>query len=220
MAVTIRNIIVGAGNLYVAPAGTALPEFRSGEAFNTTMTSTRVDDTTTTAVNEAGGATLGWRHVGGTQEGVEVAYEPDYGEVELDQLKDAALLFNQGIGVSLNTTMAEATLENLVLAWGMATGSIVTDTVVDTETLWLGVPDDNPVERRVVVVGKAPTTAAGAPRDRVYMANRVISVDASSHALRRTEATTFPVSFRLLPDPAQPAGREYGRIVDRSVTPT
>ena len=41
---------------------------------------------------------------------------PDFGEVEVDQLLDSAKIFKQGMQVTLNTTFAEATLENLLYA--------------------------------------------------------------------------------------------------------
>jgi len=47
-------------------------------------------------------------------------------------------------------------------------------------------------------------------------ARRVLNVEASSHSYRRNEATVFPLSFRLLPDPAF-SGAEYGMIVDRQI---
>lgn len=196
MAVTIRNIIVGAGNLYISAADnakTALPTPAAG-----------------TSMNVALEGDAAWRSVGATQEGVEVAYEPDYGEVEVDQLKDAAILFNQGVSIMMNTTLAEATLQNLLVAWGQPSTALTTD------TLALGVPGEAPVERTAAVVGRAPATAAGARRERVYYARRVISIEGSNHTLRRTEATNFPVSFRLLPDPSY-AGSEYGTIVDRTI---
>ncbi len=196
MAVTVRNIIVGAGNLYISAADNAkvpLPVFTSGVSANVTLDSDAA-----------------WRHAGATQEGVEVAYEPDYGEVEVDQLKDAAILFNQGTSISMNTNMAEASLQNLLVAWGYPVTALATD------TLSLGIPREAPIERTAAVVGRAPATAAGLARERIYYARRVISVEGSNHALRRTEATVFPVSFRLLPDPTY-AGSEYGTIIDRTV---
>lgn len=207
MAVTIRNILVGAGNLYIGGPAAAIPAFVSGTPFNTTVA-----------------AATGWRHVGGTQEGVEVGYDPEMGEVEVDQLGDAALLFNTGVTVTMNTTLAEATLDNLLLSWGIHEDRLETDATTDVDTLWLGapdaddLPDNTPPEHKLIVVGRAPKAADGARRERVYVANRAISIDAASHTLRRTEATVFPVSFRLLPDPSQPAGQEYGRIMDRHVT--
>lgn len=195
--VTVRNIIVGAGHLYLSALDNAkapLPTLTPGTSATVAL------DT----------ATATWRYVGATQEGVEITYEPDYGEVEVDQLKDAAILFNQGVTISMNTNLAEATLQNLAVAWGFPSSAIATD------TFSLGVPSETPVERTAAVVGRAPSDATGVRRERVYYARRVISIEGSNHSLRRTEATVFPVSFRLLPDPTY-AGSEYGTIVDRSV---
>lgn len=197
MAVTVRNIIVGAGHLYINAAGTTQPALPTPTAG-------------TSMVAALDAATATWTSLGATDGGVEIGYEPDYGEVEVDQLKDAAILFNQGVTMNANTTLAEATLTNLLVAWGKPTGDLATD------TLSLGVPDETPVERTLAIVGRAPATAAGARRERVYYARRVISVDGSNHALRRTESTQFPISFRLLPDPNY-AGSEYGTIVDRTI---
>jgi hypothetical protein len=192
--VTVANILVGPGNLYIADTGTALPTWTTGGAL------VDLDDD------------ANWTTIGATQEGVEVAYSPDYGEVEVDQLKDAARLFNQGLTVTMNTNLAEATLENLLVAWGLPDDCLVVDGTTDTFSI--SVPSDEPVERKLVVVGTAPDAAGPLDRDRIYVAHRVISIDGSTHSLRRTEATVFPVSFRLLPDPTQ-SGQEYGQIIDQ-----
>ena len=51
--------------------------------------------------------------------------------------------------------------------------------------------------------------------ERVYYARRVLSVQQSQFTLARNTPTTFPVTFRLLPD-ANYAGAEYGKIIDRT----
>jgi hypothetical protein len=80
-----------------------------------------------------------------------------------------------------------------------------------------GALGSEPVERALVFIGNAPRAASsGKKRERVYHARRVLNVEASSHSYRRNEATVFPVSFRLLPDPAF-SGAEYGIIVDRII---
>lgn len=196
MAVTKRNVLVGAGNLFIAATDGATPALPTPGAGVSMVTALEAD--------------VNWRSVGATQEGVEVAFEPDYGEVEVDQMKDAIIMFNQGVTVSMSTNLAEATLQNLLVAWGFPSTNLTTD------TFKLSVPGDDPVERSAVVVGRAPATAGGLKRERYYHARRVISVEGSNHSLRRTEATVFPVNFRLLPDPAF-AGAEYGVIVDRTI---
>ncbi len=57
-------------------------------------------------------------------------------------------------------------------------------------------------------------TATSTTSERVYYARRVLSVQQSQFSLARTTPTTFPVTFRLLPDAAY-AGSEYGKIIDR-----
>lgn len=207
MAYQVRNIIIGAAALYVSKSDStawtsapALPAATAGTAYATTMEAAVAD----------------WRHAGFTTEGMEISYEPDYGDVEVDQLLDSAKLFKQSMRVSLNTTMVEATLENLLMVW--AQGSATLSSTASTSDLGIaaGALGDEPVERSLVAVGPAPRLAGGGKRERVYHARRVLSVESSAFALRRSEATMFPVSFRLLPDPTF-TGSEYGIIRDRNV---
>src|SRR5687768_11847985 len=96
-----KNIIVGAASLFIGPSGTTAPAVVGTTSYRTTM---------------AGAA--GWRDVGYTQDGLEVATDPSFADVEVDQLLDAAKIFKDGMGLSVSTTLAEATLENLLVAWG------------------------------------------------------------------------------------------------------
>lgn len=207
MAYQVRNIIIGAAALYISvkdstdaawSGGPTLPAASSGSY--------------TTALD----GSADWRHAGFTTEGLEVSYEPDYGEVEVDQLLDSAKLFKQSMKVMVNTTLAEAALENLLVAWGQQSATL-TSTASTTELgIAAGALGDEPVERALVAVGPGPKTASGAKRERLYHARRVLSVESSAHSVKRNEATVFPVSFRLLPDPNF-AGQEYGVIRDRNV---
>lgn len=205
MAATVKtdNILVGFGDLFYANKDTALPTFATGSA----------------KLQDDFDADANWSYAGGTQGGVELAYQPTIGEVEVDQLKDAALLFNEMITVTLNTNLVEATLENLIVAWGLPDDVLAVSTEVDTFSI--GVPDEDVVERAVAVIGKgAPTatgrgnTTDGTKRDRIYHGRRVVSIEGSTLALRRTEATQFPVAFRMLPH-ATHVGSEYGEVIDR-----
>lgn len=221
MAYNVKNIIVGAAALYVSVKDS------TDSTFYGTNGEVAVALPVLTAGTAAGaaldGATTVWRHLGFTTDGVEFSYEPDFGEVEVDQLMDAAKMFKQGMTASVNTTLAEATLENLVLAWGQKSTSLGTPTSVDTATgnEELGVASgallDEPVERSLVFVGPAPRSATGnKKRERLYHVRRALNVEASSHSLAKTDATTIPVSLRLLPDPYY-SGKEYGIIRDRLI---
>lgn len=190
-----KQILVGAGEFFVGPEVV-------GEATFPTLT----PNTRTTA------APTGFSPVGFTQEGVEVSYEPDYGDVEVDQLLDSARIFKQSMRVTVNTTLAQATLENLIIVWGQKDSTLAADVL----TLDGGSLGDAPVERQLLFVGPGPRyteSSSVKDKERVYHVARAIQTESSSHALRRSEVTALPVSFRVLP---QDNG-SYGTVRDRAV---
>ena len=216
MAYTIgdsKQIIVGAAALFVNVAGSelvpsTLPEFVAGEAYAETL---------------AGNA--GFRNVGFTSNGLEMQFQPDFGEVQVDQLLDSAKLFKQGMKVNLRTSFAEATLENLLIAIAAPASDLVTGTskapgvagtgaTTTTLNLSSGKLGECPVERGLVAVGPGTgdCTAANG-KERIYVAFRSLSMDSVTIAAKRDTATTFEVSFRLLPN----GTGSYGHLVDRTV---
>lgn len=234
MSYSAKNIIVGAGVLYIGKnAGT---EYDETEIAATTVTgglaSTNNSDTFTdpAKVNDAN-----WRHVGYTSEGAEMSFEPDYGEVQVDQLLDVAKIFKQGQRVMLNTTFTEATLENFLVAIGGKDGDRTGGSTANNgaqETVFLngGALGYSPVERSVLVVGPGPdekvkagaaiTGLAGKKVERLYIAYRALSMETVTLGVRRNEATVFPVSFRLLPSSdsannAPDGNQTYGKVIDR-----
>lgn len=218
MAYSIRNIIVGAAALYVSVKDSSDATF-FGANGNVAVTLPALTANTPSGAALDGSAD--WRHVGFTSDGIELAYEPDYGEVVVDQLLDAAKIFKQGMTASVRTTLAEATLANLALAWGQKNSSVSTAPAPDaTGGEELGIESgallDEPIERSLVFVGPAPKSALNKKRERVYHVRRALNVEASSHSLAKTDATTIPVSLRLLPDPYY-TGKEYGIIRDRVI---
>lgn len=209
MTYQVRNIIIGAAALYISVkdstdptwnGGPALPAATSGQSFTTAL-----DGSTD------------FKHTGFTTEGLEISYEPDYGEVEVDQLLDSAKLFKQAMKVMVNTTLSEATLENLLVVWGQQTATLTSTSSTNDLGIAGGALGDEPTERALVAVGPGPKTAAGVKRERIYHGRRVLSVETTAHSLKRNEATVFPVSFRLLPDPNF-ASAEYGIIRDRNLS--
>ena len=208
MAGQKKNVIVGAARIFL---GDAVAEAADVAAWAPAA----VDGDGTTTFDDPYGDTVeadaAWTDVGFTQEGLEVAYSPEYGEVEVDQLLDTPRMFKQAMNLSLNTTLAEATLTNLMVSWGQRedTLTLTGDPVLNIEGGALG---EAPVERGLIAVGNGPEDlTTGRYAERTYFAYRVLSVEASSHALRRNEATVFPVSFRALPIDT---GR-YGQVRDR-----
>lgn len=189
-----RNLIVGAAAVFIGP---------------TSDTPLDLEDVSRAAWVAPATPTLpsGWRNVGFTQDGLEIATDPSYGEVEVDQLLDAALIFKDGMGLTISTTFAEATLENLLVAWGqpneIATGTTTTPagtySEIDIEGGSLG---EAPLERSLVAIGNSPrgTAAGSAYGERVYYAYRVLSTEAATVSVARADASTIPVTFRAMPD--------------------
>ena len=212
----VKNIIVGAAQVFISKTGGARP----GDI----TLAAGVPATTTLA------ASANFRDMGYTTEGLELSYEPDYGDVMVDQLLDAARLFKQGLKVNLKTSLSEATLENMQVAFGQedsvttysgsvqsVVSALTVNSASSTATLNIsgGALGTAPVERTIVAVGQAPgklgkgqgtagtdyIEAAGvAKKERVYIARRVVAMDTVSHGLKRGDATVFPVTFRCLPD--------------------
>jgi hypothetical protein len=194
------NILVGAASLYIAPLGTVPPAKVAGTRYRATV--------------DAASAT--WTNVGFTQDGFEVSNDPSYGEVEVDQLLDAALIFKDGMSMSLSTTFAEATLENLLVAWGLnASGNLASSASHKKITMKGGTLGEAPYERTLLAVGNAPRLTADRTLygDRVIHAYRVLSVESSAFGMARADAGTVPVTFRALPD----SNGDYGSIVDFTV---
>jgi hypothetical protein len=202
-----NDIIVGAAALFTyedgALADADLPAYVAGDSYKDTL-----------ADDSVGGTGVGFRNVGYTMNGLEIQFQPDFGEVAVDQVLDVAKLFKQGMQVNLNTTFAESTLENLLFS--LAGKNEDLEVVSNNPTLNLSAGDigDVPVERGLVAVGPGTGNAA-INVERVYVAYRALSIESVTVAAKRDEATMFEVSFRLLPND----NASYGKIVDRTYTP-
>jgi hypothetical protein len=163
------------------------------------------------------GATLATvSDIGATQDGAEIAWEPDMVDIEIDQFGDAARVIVSKIKVSVKTKLAEATLENLAYSWNLQTTGAESDLSYggSTKTLRMGIQPVYPVERALKIVGLAPGTSGTVNKTRTYNCNRVMQYSSSSHMLKRAENVAYPVDFRILPDPSA-TGQEYGTIVDQ-----
>lgn len=217
-----EEILVGAASIYISNVPAAGDDVTLKPAFTAASYRDVLPDGSATgpqwnpATTAPSNATA-WRNVGYTQEGLEVSYEPDYGDVEVDQVLDSVLTFKQGMRVTLNTTLAQATLLNLMVAWGQASTTLVS-TASDAELdISGGTLGEAPVERGFIAVGNAPRNIGGASTkygERVYHAYRTLNVEASTHGAKRNENAGIPVSFRALPA----NNGLYGKIKDRKRT--
>jgi hypothetical protein len=204
---TSSNIIVGAAALFA---------FNEGEMTDADL----APAVTGTAYKTSLSDDANFRNVGYTSNGLELTFAPDFGEVSVDQVLDVAKLYKQGMTVNLNTSFAEATLENLLLVLarpktdayvGPSSNPIGAE---DTLNLSAGELGECPIETGLVAVGPGTgDCAAGTSIERIYVAYRAISIDSVSVSAKRDEATMFDVSFRLLPNDSA----SYGKIIDRTV---
>lgn len=195
-----NQIIVGAAALFVSETGTidstTVPAFDAAESYKDTL-----------AVD------VDWRNVGYTTNGLELQFQPDFGEVQVDQLLDVAKLYKQGMKVNLATAFAEATLENLLVAIAGKT----TDLVGKELTLYSGQLGECPVERSLIAVGPGTGDCVDSDTtERVYVAYRALSIENVTVSAKRDAASMFEVNFRLLPEDATAS---YGKIVDRTFVP-
>jgi hypothetical protein len=216
-----KKIIVGAAAMFVSKTSefspsTTLPDFVVGESYTTTLS-----DANPTPV----------RNIGFTMNGLELQFQPDFGEVRVDQFLDVAKLYKQGMQVNLNTAFAEATLENLLVAIAASSSDYDPLEIIDSPNdlvgtkakaslinLSAGKIGECPVERGLIAVGPGTGDCdANQYVERIYLAYRALSIENVTVSAKRDEASMFEVSFRLLPDGTSSS---YGRIIDRTVNTT
>jgi len=210
-----KQIIVGAAALFIADdsldyyssasaykfssaSANGLPAFANGTSFKETLSA-------------GTGDAAYWTNVGYTMNGLELQFQPDFGEVQVDQLLDVARLYKQGMSVSLVTAFAEATLDNLVTATAKDS-DLTTSGSTNTLELKSGDIGDVPVERALAAVGPG-TGDPQVTKERVYIANRALSIENVTVSAKRDTPSMFEVTFRLL----SASNGSYGRIVDRTL---
>jgi hypothetical protein len=212
-----KQIIVGAAAMFVSTTAEfdptnvspTLPDFVAGTSYRETLSDSNVV-----------------RNVGYTMNGLELQFQPDFGEVQVDQVLDVAKLYKQGMQVNLATAFAEATLENLLIAIASPANKLTKDVKMDNPLeagttnfadvldLTAGDIGECPVERGLVAVGPGTgDCAAGSTIERIYVAYRALSIENVTVSAKRDEPSMFEVSFRLLPA----NNGSYGKIVDRLV---
>jgi hypothetical protein len=192
MAVTTSNIVVGEASV------------KTG-ASNITMTNADFDSLT---------------DVGATQGGLEISWEPDMVDIEIDQYGDAAKVIQSKVKVMVKTTLAEGTLNNLATAWSYdnSTGGAdikANNDGANTKTLLFGSQSVYPYEYAIQVTGYAPGSTAAVTKTRKFNTKRAVSMTTSMLSMKRAEASVFEVSFRVLPVVGD-TGYEYGKIIDQS----
>lgn len=170
MAVTTSNLILGPGTLYTGDFGATEP----------------ADTAVATAPDVA------WTDAGGTQDGVELAVNQEYTELEVDQIVDVPERRLTKREATLKTNLAEATLENLAVA--LNGGTIASGgtgaTAYKSLTPTASTSAHQVTYKALLFDGFAP---AGKPR-RVIV-RKALSTDNVEFAYKKDEQTVFTVMF-------------------------
>jgi hypothetical protein len=204
---TSNNIIVGAAAFFLCDTTLDADVF-TDYAF-----------VSTESYKETLSANVNWTNVGYTMNGLEMQFQPDFGEVAVDQVLDVAKLYKQGMQVNVATAFAEATLENLLYALAYSDTELTGSKSSSSGrrlNLSAGELGECPVERGFAAVGPGTGDCdISSNVERIYVGYRALSIENVTVSAKRDEASMFEVSFRLLPEDASGA---YGKIVDRTHT--
>jgi hypothetical protein len=141
--------------------------------------------------------------IGYTRNGVTLEMNADIEVVEsVSSSASAVKAIKKNEAFYVVTNLAEATLENLKIAWGI-------NTAIASETLHFG-GDPTVPEHTLVIVGEA----AGSNTTRTVTFYKAISVEYSGTTYRKDDILYIPVRFRVLLDKSKDAGKQLGYIVD------
>lgn len=178
MSVTTTNLIQGPATLYKGAFGATEP---ADSAVNTTP------------------AASAWTDLGGTQDGVKLSVDQTYGELEVDQitLRVGSRLTKQDF--TIETSLAEATLENLALSLNGGTSASGSGWKSFDPNVTSSATQPNYFA--VIMDGYAPSQFT-----RRVIGRRMLNTDSSELAYTKDKQTLIPVKFA-------------GHYVSASVTP-
>jgi len=145
------------------------------------------------------GVSVGW-----TEGGVEIEKSVDIFEKEVDQHFDALDIVATKWTLTVRTAFAEATLENLKIAWNETS----TIQAGPPKRLGIGLQQEIP-EHQLEFVGPGPNGT-----NRRYRFWRAKLVGSSGHAYKKDDKVIFPVEFRILPDETRTEDERYGEVLD------
>lgn len=171
MAVTVTNLTMGPGTIYKG-------DFGASEPLDTEV-SNAIPDTSVSA---------DWVDLGGTNGGVTLELDLEYAELEVDQIVDIVDRRLTKREMKINTSLAETTLDNFVLANNGGTittgaGFAAFDPKMDTSA-------SQPEHYALIFDGIAPDS-----KRRRVLARRVLSVAGIGQEYSKDTQTLFPVEF-------------------------
>ena len=191
---TIANVLIGAANMYVAPAGTAPPGMD--------------------------GDTIDWGAAsfadqGFTQGGVEFDYAPEIFRAMVDQVMSPVKTELIGEGLAVRTGFAEADLDHLNIAMSASTKTTRAPGAGEVGQDILKGGSGSLVEKVLGFEGKSPEGFW-----RVVMIWRGHFIGAGGHSYKRDDMTLVPVEFAALADTSKAIGETLYQIIDKTAAGT
>lgn len=171
MGFNVLNLTAGPGDLYFGAVGATEPA-----------------TVTTAPVGPA------WTDVGGTLDGVTVAFNQEYMTLLVDQAVENAGRRITSREATIATNLAEPTLENLALA--LNSGEVASSASAKTLTFANDTSATQPLYKALIFDGWAPGLKAdgSSPRRRVH-GRRCLSVESPEMAYSKDGQTVLTVSF-------------------------
>jgi hypothetical protein len=149
--------------------------------------------------------------LGGTTGGVQIEKKRTFTDIEVDQYAGVIKKAIKQDTYTVKTTLSEATLANLAIAWD-APAPTVNPGPPQTTTMNMGVASGTnlaPTEHTITFVGPAPNG-----KTRTFNITRAVSMGTATPVMDRNKETVFAVEFECLPNLAN-TGAEYGTVVDQ-----
>lgn len=168
MAVVATNLIAGPAELWVAVFG-----------------GTAVEPTGPTTVPGAG-----WTNVGGTTGGIRLVCDREFFTLEVDQIVQRVGSVPTGEDFSIQTSLAEATLENFGTAMNKLAADITTAASVKTLELGGTLPGGTPNYVAVLLDGRAPNG-----KKRRVTLRKALSTASVEQAYQKAGQTVIPLTL-------------------------
>lgn len=181
------NIVLGVGNIYIAPFATAVLPTIPADAIS--------------AITPG----VTWTDLGYTQDGANLQYNPKITEVFIDQSFAAIQTFLSGEECTLSASLAESTLKNLSF---VIAASIYTSTSAKKQQLDFG--GGALADYKLLYIGKGPGAASAGKT--VIIIHRVRSVAQTGMNFKKENAVLIPLQFKGLTDSTQATGCNLATI--------
>ena len=168
----------------------------------------QVTVTTANIIQGAGKITIDGVDIGSFQGGLSVNKSQSEKWVESEYALGVIDGEIDKVGVEVSTELEEATLENLAMAWGHNSSSVLSGTSSKTFDF---IPAKTMIEHVLVFQGQSATNKL---KTRTFTATRASVIGASNVKLQRGTKTVVPVTFKLL----LATSGSYYTVTDSTIT--